>query len=92
MILKHQQFKNGKSNKVESKSLKYPQLYIHNNKEKKSFNKFEDKNDKENIGYVCFFCFCIFFFLKKVKLPNRYEQQNIELKSPYMYIKNWQII
>lgn len=54
MVLKHRQFKNSESDKIESRYSKHQQLDVHNNQERKSLDKLEFENKGENITYISF--------------------------------------
>lgn len=54
-MLKGQQFKDKKSDKMELKSLKRQRLYLRDNKEEKDLNKFDDKGEGKSIEYIPFF-------------------------------------
>ena len=51
-MLKRKQFEDSKNDKTELRGSKYQQLYIHDNEEEESLNKFESKNKREDIGYI----------------------------------------
>ena len=52
MVLKRQQFKDSRNDKIELKGSKYQQLDLHDNKEEESLNEFENEGEIESIGYV----------------------------------------
>lgn len=54
-MLQHQQFEDSESNKTQLRSSKYQQLYIRNDEEGESLDKFESEDRGKNIGYVLFF-------------------------------------
>ena len=53
-MLKRQQIKDSKSNKMESRGSKRQQLDLYDNEEEESLDKFEDENKREGIRYVPF--------------------------------------
>ena len=75
-MLKHQQFKNTKSDKTEPKGSKRWQLDLRDNKERKSLNKFKDKGDRKNIGYILFL-----FIISPQKKSNCLTNMGKRIKS-----------
>ena len=47
MVLKHQQFQDSKSDKIEPKGSEYEWLDLHNNKKEKGLDKFGNKDEKK---------------------------------------------
>ena len=54
MVFKRQQFKDNKSEEMESRDSKRQQLYVHGNEEGESLDKFEDEKEEKGIKYVLF--------------------------------------
>ena len=51
-MLKRQQFDDNESNETEPRDSKCQQLNVHNDKEEKSLDKFEDEGKGEDIKYI----------------------------------------
>ncbi len=54
VVFKCQRFKDNRSDKTESRSLKCQRLDIYDNEKGERLDKFEDKGERENIEYVPF--------------------------------------
>ena len=51
-MLKRQQFKDSGCDKIKPRGSKCQQLYIHDNKEGKGLDKFEDEGKRKDIRYI----------------------------------------